>query len=323
MIDPKIWDDQAEFNAQMRPLPETHAERAALIKEFTLHLMTEMAEFLDAAQVFGAHRRLDTEPLVNHANIKRQLIDQFKYWMSLCQMMGYTPDDMADTYWKKTATVRQRYVAEWLTTLTKPVALIDLDGVLADFHEGFITWMNARMRLYSPVMDRLQKIRKTREFINATSLGVSISEWESITHEFRTTGQFGMLPVMPHAQEFVQFCQDQGCHVVAVTSRPIDQYPNIYDDTVEWFANHQMKVDKIWWGPNKAEKLASVKHLIPDIQFAVDDDDRYIEQFYSYGVQQIYWYRHGELHLPPKQKEITVVSSLQEIMEKEKQRRAQ
>jgi len=320
MIDPKIWEDQAEFNAQMRPLPETHAERVALIKEFTLHQMTEMAEFLDAAQVFGAHRRLDTEPLVNHANVKRQLIDQFKYWMSLCQMMGYTPADMGDTYWKKTATVRQRYVAERLTTLTKPVALIDLDGVLADFIEGFIQWIFARMNPSPQAAERLRKIYKTREFINATSLGVSIPEWEAIQHEFRTTGQFGELPMMPHAQEFVQFCREQGCHVVVITSRPIDQYPNIYDDTVEWFAKHEMKVDKIWWGPNKAEKLASVKHLIPDIQFAVDDDDRYIEQFHLYGVRRVYWYRHGELHEPPKQKEIVVVSSLLEIMNKEEHR---
>ena len=320
MIDPQIWEDQAEFNAQMRPLPETHVERVALIKEFTLHQMTEMAEFLEAAQVFGAHRRLDTEPLINHANIKRQLIDQFKYWMSLCQMMGYTPADMGETYWKKTATVRQRYVAEWLTTLTKPVALIDLDGVLADFLEGFVAWIYTRMSPSPRIMERLNQLHKTREFISAASLGVSIPEWEAVNHEFRTTGQFGLLPVMPHAQEFVQFCQEQGCHVVAVTSRPIDQYPNIYDDTVEWFAKHQMKVDKIWWGSNKAEKLASVKHLIPDIRFAVDDDDRYIDQFYSYGIQRVYCYRHGKPNTISLQKEIIIVNSLQEIMEKEKQR---
>lgn len=316
MIDPKIWEDQAEFNAQMRPLPETHAERVALVKEFTLHQMTEMAEFLEAAKVFGAHRRPDTEPLVNHANVKRQLIDQFKYWMSLCQMMGYTPEEMAETYWKKTATVRQRYIAEWMTTLSNPVALVDLDGVLADFIEGFIVWLLQRP-LPQQTIETLTRIRQTREFIDAASLGVSIPEWEELNHEFRTTGQFGMLPAMPYAQEFVRFCRRQGYHVVAVTSRPIDQYPNIYDDTVEWFAKHQMHVDKIWWGPNKAEKLASVKHLIPEIRFAVDDDTRYVSQFSAYGIPRVYWYQGKYSN---KDIGVITVQNLQDIMEHETRR---
>lgn len=297
MIDKAIWDDQAEFNAQIHPLPETHVERVAMTKEFTLHLMTELAEFLSAANAFGAHRRPDDELLINHPNIQRQLIDIEKYWMSLCQIWGYTPEQMADTYWKKTATVRQRHTAEWLTQLTGPVVLLDLDGVLADYLTGIRDWIIGGYkdtRIHAPLKAAFKRIEQTREVINAQSLGISIPEWERINHEFRTRGGFSKLPTMPYACNFVNWCRNTlNCQVVAITSRAIDKYPNIYDDTVQWFTTTQMRVDKIWWGVNKAEKLASVKHLIPDIRFAVDDDPRYVQQFAEYGISRVYWYNHG------------------------------
>jgi len=329
MIDPKIWEDQAEFNRQVHgDPPTTHAERARLTRDFVTDMQTEITEFLTAGRVVGSHRQPDEQLLINEENVRRQLIDMFKYWMILCQVWGFSPEQMEETYWRKTATVKQRYTAEWLTKLDGPVVLLDLDGVLADYLEGLIAWISNSVRhgVWFPnensILAKLAVIRSTREFVNAESLGISIPEWEALNHQFRAGGGFGRLPLMPYVQDFVSWCHNR-YNVVAITSRAIDKYPNIYDDTVHWFARHGLHVDKIWWGVNKAEKLAAVKHLIPDVRFAIDDDPRYVDQFAQYGIKRVYWYKQGHPIAPGginDKFDIVIVNNLREVMQWEEKR---
>ena len=296
MIDPKIWNDQAEFNRQVHPEPAAdHAALAARTKEFTLHQMTEMAEFLEAGQVWGQHRRR-VRPFLNRENVKRQLIDQFKYWMILAQEWGFTLEELEHTYWAKSATVRQRFTEEWLIDLDRPVAIFDLDGVLCDWIFGFTRWaaINLTALVHSSeiariVGVRLAEIRANQSIITAESLGVSVPLWNEIQHHFRVSGETAHLPVMPDAMELLTWCRDQGYCVAVLTSRPIDEYPNLYDETVRWFEHElKFKVDRIWWGANKAEKLAAIPN-IPEVVFAVEDDPKFVKQFRQAGVKKVYW----------------------------------
>lgn len=290
MIDERIWNDQAEFNAQVHRTPTTEAERIALVKEFTLHMVTELAEFLTASNAFGAHRRPDDPPLINGENVRRQLVDAEKYWIMLCQAFGYSREQMEETYWRKSATVRQRHAEEWLTKLTGPVALLDLDGVLCDYYAGIFHAVAMSPELNTSV-ERLSVIQQRGAWVNHESLGITLQQWNKLNHEFRSEGGFRRLPPMPLAKTFLQWCRIRNLHIVVMTSRAIDQYPNIYDDTVAWFKEQGITCDRIWWGPNKAEKLASVRKLLPEIAFAVDDDPRYVQQFVEAGVQKVFWYK--------------------------------
>lgn len=324
MIDLDVWNDQKEFNSQLRDLPQGEPERTALIKEFTLHQMTEMAEFLNAAGAFGTHRRLDDPPLVNGENIRRQLIDQLKYWMSICQAFGFTPEQMTETYWRKSVAVRQRHAEEWLTDLDSSVVLLDMDGVLCDYLVGLGRFLQEEGRElgFHFSSEHWDRIVKERLFVNADTLGVSLKDWNWINHEFRAEGGFRSLPLLPHAQKLVWFCREVlNAHTVIMTSRPIEQYPNIYDDTVAWLKNNNLHADKIWWGPNKAEKLTAVReHIHSNILFAVDDDPRYVEQFAQAGVERVYWYRHGYPTEPDMQKYpgIVPITGLKDIIDKER-----
>ena len=95
------------------------------------------------------------------------------------------------------------------------------------------------------------------------------------------------------AAEFVQKLRDNDLVVVALTSRPVDEYPNLHDDTVAWFSDNDIIVDYIWWGVDKAEKLAQNLATLPNIRFAIDDDIRYLQQYVRMGIKTIYWYMQG------------------------------
>lgn len=324
MIDPRIWNDQAEFNRQLRPEPPlTHEELAEITKEFTLHQMTEMAEFLEAGKVWGQHRRRPIG-LINRENVRRQLIDQFKYWMGIAQAWGFELKDLERTYWMKSATVRQRYAEEWLTSIAdQPIVVLDLDNVLCDYTEGFFQWLKENVMAYADSEVQaatwrtdLEWARKRRVFFSGTELGILNPLWNKIQHDFRSHGQFTRLPAMPYAREFVDWCRSNDWAVVALTSRPIDEYPNLYDDTVYWLTEQQLTVDRIWWGPNKGEKLSQVIPRLQQVRFVVEDDWRYVEQLDRLGVGRIYWYQQE-----PSRKEtgtkIVTISRLEEIIERE------
>src|SRR5688572_23195776 len=133
VIDPKIWFDQEEFNSQLRQPPTTYDERVELTKEFSLHMMTELAEMLEACGIWQMHRTRHEEKY-NPENVRRQLIDQFKYWMSVAQLWGFTIEDMERTYWRKSATVRQRFVEEHIHQIRdREIAVLDIDNVLCDY----------------------------------------------------------------------------------------------------------------------------------------------------------------------------------------------
>jgi hypothetical protein len=324
MIDRKIWDDQAQFNAELRPIPDTYVGQVELTKEFALHMTTEIAEMLEACGVWEMHRTRHQDGF-NPENVRRQLIDQFKYWMSIAQVWGFTPEEMERSYWRKSASVRQRYAEEHIYQLgNRPIVVLDIDNVLCDYTRGFGAWLGERletMRLepltQHAALEALRHAILAREYLGPGTLGLDNDTWLTIQHEFRLSGGFAHLPPMPNARQFVEAQVDDGCVIVALTSRPIDEYPNLRDDTVEWFRTHHIPVDYIWWGVDKAEKLTkNLAALAPNIRFAVDDDVRFLRQYERMGVRQVYWLRQGYGEFDSSTGNTTAIYSLLDIKEK-------
>lgn len=315
VIDEKVWHDQEEFNRQLRSEPcTTVPERLALTKEFMLHLMAECAEFLDACGTWKMHRR--PTGIENREHVREELIDILKYWMTVGQVWGFTPEELAEGYWMKSAAVRQKYAEEWLRGLTRPTVLMDLDNVLCDYITGLGRWLIMH-HLGTVDGRRVQALMTARGYLNGDALGLPPRVWARLKHEFRTSGAKRTLPVMPGAREFVEWCRVQGWAIVLITSRPIDRYPNLYSDTIWWLKKNQLEFDFVWWGQNKAEKLSDMD-LTLDVRrhvlFAVDDDPVYIDQYEKIGVPA-YWLT---LAAPePPSPSVTVVRTLEAIIQKE------
>lgn len=310
MIDRNVWDDQAEFNDSLRAVPVARPDRIALTKEFALHMVSEIGELLDASGTWAIHRRR-VDPEMNEENFRRQLIDIFKYWMSICQTWGFSPSDMEGTYWRKSATVRQRHAEEFIFQISKPIAILDLDNVLADYTAGFHTWLSQfrtwdeRQGIYDPqrypltgeeVYARSAAVAARRGWYSAQTMDLDLASWNHLQRRFRGMRGFAHLPLMDHAVELVRQLRDvAGYDVIGLTSRPIDEYPNIYDDTLEWLMQHGIRLDCVWWGANKAEKLAAMLPHLANVALVVDDDVKYIRQYQEYGgIRRIYWFVSSE-----------------------------
>jgi hypothetical protein len=280
----RIWQHQANFNRMLRGEPPTSfEERSKLSKDFALNQYSEIDEFQRTTK-WKAHRRISVKP--NPAHQIEELVDQFKMWMTQCQLWGFTLEEVMAAYWRKSAVVHQRYVEEWISQLNDPCVIVDIDNVLCDYITGFCRWVAER---HPTLAEQTSQLVTKRLWVNAESMGLDDGIYQAIKHEFRVTGGKRHLPVIDGAREYLTGLRASGVKVVLLTSRPIDRYPNIFTDTIDWLGKNQLAYDFIWWATDKGERILEAG-IRDRVLYVVDDDIKYIRTFAGMGLR-CFWLR--------------------------------
>lgn len=273
-----MWLDQEEFNQNFFPRPESYPEQSRQTKEMLIHLMSEMDELLRCTE-WKPHRKVNVQP--NMEQVKNELTDMFKYFISLCLIWGVSPKQLMEDYWRKSMVCRQRYSEEFCTQLEGDIALVDIDGVLADYHLGISRWIQKH---YPELYNNVEVCIDNNIWIDSDGLQINDQRWQEIKHRFRTSRGKVYLPLCPNAKEFLDELKASGLKVVLLTSRPIDQYPNLYMDTLEWLRKNNLQFDYLWWAVDKKEAILS-KNIRNNIRFAIDDDPKYIGPYSRMGIK--------------------------------------
>lgn len=307
MIDQKIWDDQREFNALIRRLPQSEDELTAFVKEMVLNIHSESDELLRTTR-WKNHRR-NPNWMPNREHQLEEMIDLFKLWLTLVDTLQFSPQQVEEAYWRKSAVCRQRHAEEWVMRMDRPIAVVDIDNVLADYISGFCRWLGERAPFFAREADVL---RERRAYLNAESTGMTPEEWQRFKHEFRVTGQKRSLPLMPGAREFLDRLHAAGFLVVLLTSRPIDRYPNIYSDTIWWLRQNGLRHDMVWWALDKAERI-SLSGGMKMVRFIVDDDPHFINQCTRVGLRAVWLSSPTFKEAPKPSPQLTVVERLADI----------
>lgn len=299
----EIWKDQHEFNQNFFSDPETYQEQSRQTKEFLIHMMSEMDELLRCTE-WKPHRKINPSP--NREQVKNELTDMLKYWISLCQVWGVTPEEAVADYWRKSMVVRQRYSEEFCQNIEGEIALVDIDGVLADYHRGISQWI---MKHYPELIPNVQVCLDENRWIDSTSLEIDDQRWQELKHEFRTTRGKLEIPTVPFARDFLESCKEADLTIVLLTSRPIQEYPNIYTDTLEWLRNNHLPFDYLWWAVDKKEAILS-KNIRTKIKFAIDDDPKYVLPYSRMGIP-CFWLD----WMNPKHKDVDVPEGVTRIQD--------
>lgn len=280
----RLFEEQRSFDSQFRnPTPPTYEERTDLTKGIVLHLVHQASRLLESCGAWKLHRR--DASLENKARIQLDLADLFKLTIMLANAWGVTPEEFLNAAWEKSMIVRQKHAEDWIHTLKGPVALIDIDNVLADYSWEMVEFLKRKGVVSA---DRGEKILAECDIVTAESLRLDPDRWSALKHEFRVDGWKRRLRVVPMASEFLSWCKTQGLTIVLLTARPIGEYPNIYNDTLSWLRLHNMTFDYIWWADQKTERIPI--ELIPQIAFAVDDDTRHVTNYVNAGIRT-YWFQ--------------------------------
>lgn len=286
----EIWQDQKQFNLQIRPAPMKLEDQEKQTQYFVMCLLSELDEILKCIN-WKHHRRKPVQ--VNEARVAEELTDIFKIWLSMAQVWGLSPEKFIEEYWRKSTVVRQRFNQEYMQSLDCDSVIVDIDEVLCDFFNGMIDWMiNNKVWLGKPdLYERLVMLKSQgkRVWLNHENLGIDPEVWMRIKEGFRLSGGISRLPLMPGAEEMLTRFRSRGLNIIVLTSRPVDKYPHLVADTIAWLNSNNLPYNFIWFSKKKADEILRAGNR-QRILFAIDDDPKFINEYSGLGIES-YMYR--------------------------------
>jgi len=262
----KMWECQREFQklvlldlGQM-----SDSDKAIQTRDFCMYMVGEMTELLREMD-WKSHRR-EVVRIKSQRNVLEELIDIFKYWMTVCLIHGFTPDDIVAEFWRKSAVVFKRWTQEHTEWDPELVVVVDIDMTLADYVAGLFSFLRAVTGV-DLSGEHLCSTDVPAEIVRLT--GVSMIEAIHLKHQFREEGWKVNLPIMPGAASFLRAVRSRGGQIVLLTARPYPLYRRIFADTVEWMEKYDLPFDGLWMTEDKRDFLV---RTFPKVVMVVDDN---------------------------------------------------
>lgn len=243
------------------------AAKTKWTKEYVLSLMGELKEILDCLN-WKHHRTTDSGPRID---LVEEMIDVQKFLWGLMSIHGVSLEEFESEFDRKSDVVEQRWRQEHdLPRILQAtnVALVDIDGVLADYPAYFIDWACRE----HPGMDKAA-INKDKNPVL----------WERLKHEYRMAGAKRHAWVKSGAADGLNRLKTAGYSVLLLSNRPVKQYSRIVADTVEWLKSRHLPYDYIYW--SQMEKSVDVLDRFPSVSVVFDDDPKTIDAVGQHGVR--------------------------------------
>lgn len=137
----------------------------------------------------------------------------------------------------------------------RPVAAIDIDGTLGDWHKCFLQfavgWLGLGPSVEVPPYDGVVPFRDW----TTETFGIDLTTFRQLKLAFRQGGIKRMMSMYPHADDLVNGLREHA-EVWLTTNRPHDRYDRIDPDTREWLRRHGIGFDGLLYSDHKMEELA-------------------------------------------------------------------
>ena len=196
----------------------------------------------------------------------------------------------------------------------KNIAIIDIDGVIADYRLGLLWWVNAN---YPELRETCYThLSKNDTWINYETMKVSFRKWLDILEQFRMSGGKLTLPIFPFVSELFSHFHEVGYKIVLITSRPVDICPNIYHDTVAWLRDNNLSYHSLLWSKNKAEMVYRMR-MIDECALAIDDEVSHVVGYVNLNIKT-YWINHYNKDTEIRSPYLYNVSCIKDIVEAER-----
>lgn len=257
----EIFQQQIEYNNKIRG--SNQRSREQWTETYLLGLVSEIDDILDVIR-WKRHRSVyDFEP--DKINLGYDFADLTKYVLSLCELWGFTAEDVIDFVRQKSDILDELYRQEFEQIPSdRLIVITDIDGTLGDWRKTFMEWA-FHMHGIRPVKDQATSMQIDSD------LAMRYEDYYQLKESFESTGQYQHVFLYPDVHEFLHWLQDTfNAYIIAHTARPWKQYYRIWGDTWEWIAKNSLPIDQLRIGSESRILLAS--KLGGDNVLMLDDD---------------------------------------------------
>lgn len=169
------------------------------------------------------------------------------------------------------------------STHVKPVAVFDLDGTLADYHNSLATFCGRYWGLSPRNVSAACHWDGEGNFEDA--LGINREQYRQAKLAFR---QGGMKRIMPTFNDgglhLIRNLHDEDVEIWYATQRPWQSLSNIDPDTRWWIESHHLPIDGILYDEDKYVKLVTNHVERERIILVVDDLPEMYDSAYGLGL---------------------------------------
>lgn len=245
-----VWNSQKTYNNRIKSIQDRTT--ADWMQTYILGVISECGELL--REIRWKNHRVENRSEFSN-NVSEELADLTKYIFSMWDQMGYEPHQMLDFVQRKTDWMdflhQQEHRDPWENEC---ILMLDLDGVVADFREGFIQYVS------SP---RFQEFRYDHNLEESLHMDINqgwrLDRYEEIKDQFEKEGGYGRLPSFRTLVDQLDIFRDQthsSVKVVVYTARPGKRLKRVGYDTWEWLEAEGIHIDEIHYGSEERVRYA-------------------------------------------------------------------
>lgn len=269
---------QRQYNNKIvgRPDQLSRELKEKITQDNVLCAHAELSALVNATHYKNHHTH--SEPLANRKTVLYETVDVIRYMIATLNTWDIKPEEFEKAFQRKDIYLNKHHELQNRKRKDlQPVAIVDIDDVLANFRQGFSDWLKENFKVDADVDS------KEYYFISALSK-ISLNS-ETVFKMFLDDEGFAKLSVDTHNLELLWQLKHQGYWIHLLTARPEEELQCLYD-TYFWIWQQNIPCDAISFSPEKFRWCAKSKYYDQGaIKFAIDDAPKHAEDYAKHGIK--------------------------------------
>jgi len=250
-------------------------QKQELLKTFVLALHAEASGIVEGVN-YKDHRGVKHP--VDVQKILYKSVDAYRYILAMLNLWGIGASTFEAALSQKDDFLHYRHELSTKKWAGQPVALFDMDDVLAEFRSSFCGWVTETTGCF---LDP-----KSKQYYATEELKKSGLNNEVLFKTFIDTHGFLLLERNEKYTGLLRHLKDRGYWIQIVTARPASNLTAFYD-TYSWLSRHDIAADGVTFTPEKYVWLTDQPYYSTGKYFAVDDSAKHAAEYAKHGVPVI------------------------------------
>lgn len=247
------------------------AKREEMTKSFALAIHAEVGDLVSSINFKDHHSNRKTP---DREKILYESIDVFRYLLAIMNVWGFTPDEVKSAFNDKDVFLHLRHKSENTEWDGRPVLIVDVDDVIAEFRKCFFEWLRNAHGINIP--------DEYPEYYASTPLKEKGLNPESVFKDFISDREMRELSVIPGIVDVLNEARRMGYWVQLLTARPDQNLICLYD-TYHWLSQNQIPFDGVSFSVEKYKWIVQSK-FYGHVAACIDDSAKHASEYSMHGL---------------------------------------
>ena len=247
------------------------AKREEMTKSFALSIHAEVGDLVSSINFKDHHANRKTP---DREKILYESIDVFRYLLAIMNVWGYTPGEVRTAFNDKDVFLHLRHKSETAVWDGRPVLIVDVDDVIAEFRKCFFEWLRGAHGIDIP--------DDYPEYYASTPLKEKGINPETVFKDFISDREMRELSVIPGIVDVLEEARKMGYWIQLLTARPDQNLICLYD-TYHWLNENNIPFDGISFSVEKYKWIVQSK-FYGHVAACIDDSAKHASEYSMHGL---------------------------------------